>query len=97
MKCWNCGKENTEDDVFCIYCGSKLKKDPVITDSVSEKRSVQSILEEYLPQLSKSADNGGGFAAAPGIIHDIVDVDLIDADDAVTQLIHVKFASVVVK
>ena len=67
MKCWNCGKENTEDDVFCIYCGSKLKKDPVITESVSEKRSVQSILEEYLPQLSKSADNGGGFAAAPGI------------------------------
>ena len=89
MKCRNCGKENANGDIYCIYCGSKLENDPVeaenavtknvtaknapittesvITGKVSERRSVQSILEEYLPQLSKTAGDRGGFVIAPNV------------------------------
>lgn len=27
MYCNNCGKENKEENVFCAYCGEKIKKD----------------------------------------------------------------------
>ena len=67
MKCWKCGKENAEDDIFCIYCGSKLKEDQTKTETGPEERSVQSILEEYLPQLSQTPDDRGGFVIAPNI------------------------------
>lgn len=67
MKCWNCGKENADDDIFCIYCGSKLAQEPIITEKVSEKRSVRNILEEYLPQLSEAAGSRGGFVITPNV------------------------------
>ena len=72
MKCRKCGKENSNNDIYCIYCGSKLENNPVagknnVTKNVSGRLSVQSILEEYLPQLSKTVGERGGFAVLPGI------------------------------
>lgn len=77
MRCRKCGKENANDDIYCIYCGSKLESAPVISKTVipenakagtvSKKRSVKSILEEYLPQLSKTEEKRGGFAILPGV------------------------------
>lgn len=72
MKCLRCGKENANDEIFCIYCGIKLKKiqaNPVDRNpgAMREDRRVQNILAEYLPQLGEPAGNGGKFVAAPDI------------------------------
>lgn len=67
MKCWKCGRENADDDIFCIYCGSELRQARQNANAASEKRSVQSILEEYLPQLPKQAASEGKFIIAPNI------------------------------
>ena len=77
MKCPKCGKENANDDIFCIYCGAKLNpgagnpgtSDPGAdrTEPAREKREVSDILTEFLPRLAAREEYKGKFVIAPNI------------------------------
>ena len=61
MKCPNCGKENTNDDIFCIYCGATLIQSlkPNDTDhvSVSDNSPVKNLVRSIERQGGSSVRN----------------------------------------
>lgn len=49
MYCYNCGKNNQDNDIFCYNCGTKLAHQVALkTDNEESKAKVRSVLQRHL-------------------------------------------------